>query len=95
MKYYRCIERLERAYRRSSHEERGLKSWQDVWNTSCISRRSSHEERGLKSKNVLILVKHPSRSSHEERGLKFLRARIDRYDRSRSSHEERGLKSHI
>ena len=58
--------------RRSSHEERGLKS---VARRDVCRRpgRSSHEERGLKYRHRLgqfPLI--AGRSSHEERGLKLL-----------------------
>ena len=43
------IEDVPEQYRRSSHEERGLKFGVDTEHTSVMARRSSHEERGLKS----------------------------------------------
>ena len=43
---------------RSSHEERGLKSWQVSSCADTDRRRSSHEERGLKSLDALHVSVH-------------------------------------
>ena len=58
-------------YRRSSHEERGLKF---LWlrYRACLLCRSSHEERGLKLFVGRKNAKSCRRSSHEERGLKLI-----------------------
>ena len=57
---------------RSSHEERGLKSSEELMMVYDASRRSSHEERGLKFAVTVDVFKPRSRrSSHEERGLKY------------------------
>ena len=58
-----------RMTRRSSHEERGLKSFLDSASRAYAG-RSSHEERGLKFNGCFIRLKRVGRSSHEERGLK-------------------------
>ena len=56
--------------RRSSHEERGLKSHGITGALYTAESRSSHEERGLKCDVDLSTKQYLSRSSHEERGLK-------------------------
>ena len=57
--------------RRSSHEERGLKSMVMINISYYCIRRSSHEERGLKWGHLFTThLMMAGRSSHEERGLK-------------------------
>ena len=57
-------------YRRSSHEERGLKSGESAPGCRRMG-RSSHEERGLKCLLDKWYAEQTGRSSHEERGLKL------------------------
>ena len=81
-------------WRRSSHEERGLKCRDDVDALVIRVRRSSHEERGLKFAHPRSRGRRRGRSSHEERGLKFFELLGVILEYRRSSHEERGLKFH-
>ena len=78
--------------RRSSHEERGLKSASSPSSSSFFG-RSSHEERGLKSLTAYfalsIVMSLLSRGAWIEISII---GRLSNERRSRSSHEERGLK---
>ena len=64
------IQLLQLWTRRSSHEERGLKSATLLPSSQRLC-RSSHEERGLKSDTLQKSEVLVCRSSHEERGLKL------------------------
>ena len=85
-------EYLKNLYRRSSHEERGLKSG-DYDKNNPRTGRSSHEERGLKSHHTLqkfrYLLSLLSRGAWIEISSVFTVAIVSF---CRSSHEERGLK---
>ena len=93
MKFLPRLQILCQSVRRSSHEERGLKSLAKCplfWFALSLLSRGAWIE-------IIFLVElaryFSGRSSHEERGLKFKNSYASEIPSRRSSHEERGLKS--